>query len=98
VTAAGESTGKIASTRLTEAKRPHFSTEPFLTLSRLNCFLQTLPTVMASHAPPAAASDAAATSDAATAVKEQEINPWSVEGALDEDGQVAAINYAQLSK
>jgi hypothetical protein len=32
------------------------------------------------------------------APKEQDINPWSVEGAQDETGQVAAIDYATLSR
>jgi hypothetical protein len=28
----------------------------------------------------------------------QEINPWSVEGAQDEHGQVAAIDYLAISQ
>lgn len=40
---------------------------------------------------PAAGQDPAAS-------REQDINPWSVEGAQDESGQVAAIDYLNLSR
>jgi len=34
----------------------------------------------------------------AAASREQDINPWSVEGGQDESGQVVAIDYINLSK
>lgn len=34
----------------------------------------------------------------ATLVQDQDINPWSVEGAQGADGEVAAINYEALSQ
>jgi len=51
---------------------------------------------MASDTPPQIAP--AVSDNAATAVKDQDINPWSVEGAQDQDGQVVAIDYVSLSK
>jgi hypothetical protein len=32
------------------------------------------------------------------ATRDQDINPWSVEGAQDESGQVAAIDYTNLAR
>lgn len=36
--------------------------------------------------------------DSAAPSHEQDINPWSVEGARTETGEVAAIDYESLSK
>lgn len=33
-----------------------------------------------------------------TVVQDQDINPWSVEGAQGENGEVAAINYDAICK
>lgn len=44
--------------------------------------------------PPAVATDAATTEDAA--VKKQLVDPWNVSGEVGEDGKVKAIDYTRL--
>ncbi len=40
---------------------------------------------------------AAAAADGAAA-RDQDINPWSVQGGVDENGEIVAINYEAISR
>jgi hypothetical protein len=35
---------------------------------------------------------------AASVAQEQDINPWSVEGGVDADGKIVAIDYTKLTQ
>jgi hypothetical protein len=48
--------------------------------------------------PAASVPEPVAAGQDAAASREQDINPWSVEGGQDESGQVVAIDYINLSK
>lgn len=47
------------------------------------------------------ATDAAPTDTVAAEpaeARDQDINPWSVQGGVDENGEIVAINYEAISK
>lgn len=56
------------------------------------------PRTMADTTTTAPMPDPAAADQVGNVTNEQDINPWSVTGAQDESGEVAAIDYLNLAK